>query len=292
VELQILLQSLNPKPKVIIITEVNPKRIDKGLHESEFSILGYNMFCKNVGVDKCRGIIIYVDNSIYSTELDISSTFSEFILIQLKDKTSSILTIGSFYRSPNSTKENDKNLVDLFNHINLTINGKILLVGDFNFRNINWGSWTTSSGPQYSDNKFLDCLRQNLFEQHVTFPTRARGTNTPHTLDLIISNGNLVFDVSNMSPLGKSDHSVVTCTCKIKLETCIEEKFRYDKGDYEGLRLSISSLLNQSELNIDVNSLWENIKNILLNAIKEYVPSTVGDSWKKRSPEATILRCA
>jgi len=40
-------------------------------------------------------------------------------------------------------------------------------------------------------------------------PTRARGTNTPHMLDLVIVNNSFVEGVKRLAPLGKSDQIVL-----------------------------------------------------------------------------------
>ena len=36
--------------------------------------------------------------------------------------------------------------------------------------------------------KCISCLRENFLIQHVEVPTRARGIQNPHTLDLVITN--------------------------------------------------------------------------------------------------------
>ena len=47
-DLDILLQTLVHKPDVIVITEINPKKMVVGLQESEFSMSDYNMFSLNI----------------------------------------------------------------------------------------------------------------------------------------------------------------------------------------------------------------------------------------------------
>ena len=61
--------------------------------------------------------------------------------------------------------------------------------------------------------------------QHVTDPTRGRGSNNPNVLDLILSNDEDIIDVENLSPLGRSDHCILTfeILCTIKLITLKEE---------------------------------------------------------------------
>ena len=69
----------------------------------------------------------------------------------------------------------------------------LLIVGDFNYSNIAW-HYASSGGASAwyghlsdNDTKFINAIRENLFIQHVVEPTRQRGTDTPHTLDLVIS---------------------------------------------------------------------------------------------------------
>src|SRR3989442_11397504 len=149
-------------------------------------------------------------------------------------------------------------LVARFFYVSLT-SGNFILLGDFNLSSINWSNFTTSTGHNSLDSKFLDCLRNNFLTQHVLFSTRARGNDTPHILDLIISNGDFVSDVVNLSPLGKSDHSVINCSCKLEIETHSRpSKFRFEKGDYDALRYAVNYNLNNAVVStqIGINEDW------------------------------------
>ena len=57
-----------------------------------------------------------------------------------------------------------------------------------------------SSGSSY---EFIHVLRDNLLFQHVDFPTRGRGLDSPHVLDLVITNKDIVETVDHLAPLGK-----------------------------------------------------------------------------------------
>ena len=59
------------------------------------------------------------------------------------------------------------------------------------------------------EGKFVECLRNNFLIQHINTPTRVRGTDTPHVLDLVITDEYYIQNLIIESPLGKSDHSVV-----------------------------------------------------------------------------------
>jgi len=72
----------------------------------------------------------------------------------------------------------------------------------------------------------------------VDFDTRVRGCNKPSCLDLIITNNTeLVNEIKETPPLGKSDHVVITFTTqceipKVKKKTIV----CYDKGNYEQMK--------------------------------------------------------
>lgn len=285
-ELLLLLNSFENKPNVIVITEVNPKVSVSNLQESECNILGYNMFCKNISKDKARGIIIYVDNRFIALEIEIASLFSEYLFVQIKTATRQVITIGAFYRSPSSSRDNDMSMLNLICDINKKCTGKLVLMGDFNFPGIDWNSWTSSSGSNFDsvENKFISCLQENFLLQHVVFHTRARGTQSPHTLDLIISNDNFVSDVYNMSPLGKSDHSVIHCTCNLSFICEHVNKFNYIKGNYDALRHNVSDFLNNdSVLSDEVNDAWNYFNNVISSACKSCIPIAASNSWKRKA---------
>ena len=94
------------------------------------------MFTLNIGKSNCRGIIIYVKVSLIASELEVISTFSEYLFIQIKFACNSTLTIGAFYRSPFANTTNNNELIALLKKINTIISSKFILLGDFNLSNI------------------------------------------------------------------------------------------------------------------------------------------------------------
>ena len=74
-----------------------------------------------------------------------------------------------------------------------------------------------------------------------SFPTRARGTDTPHLLDLVITDDQFINKTDALAPLGESDHVVLMIETNIFNSECrVEQKFNYNKGDYDALRTYIS----------------------------------------------------
>jgi len=95
---------------------------------------------------------------------------------------------------------------------------------------------------ELSDNelKFVNAVRENLFIQHTDRPARQRGTDTAHTLDLVLSvlsYGICLPNIKYRSLLGLSDHSVLSLSCQLHVDNvCTSNKFRWDKGDYSTLQ--------------------------------------------------------
>jgi len=76
-------------------------------------------------------------------------------------------------------------------------------------------------------NEFIEVLRDNFLIQNVTFPTHARGGDTPHILDLVISNDNFIDNIDYCAPLGKTDHATLVIKC-IWQRKSIDNNIRYN----------------------------------------------------------------
>jgi len=161
---------------------------------------------------RIRGIIIYAMKDIKAKQITIANVANEHVCVELHNKNGNILIL-CIYRSPSTSCENNDNINKLMNDINSCKAKFKLIVGDFNFSDINWNKW---EGHTVASNNFLHTLQGHFLIQHVAFPTRARGANEPSLLDLVISNDNFIDDIEYLSPLGKSDLSVLSISCKIQ----------------------------------------------------------------------------
>ena len=92
--------------------------------------------------------------------------------------------------------------MDVFNELSNNYKCKSLYIGDFNLSGIDWNTYTSAT-TNNSELNFLSCLQNNFLVQHVLQPTRARGSDNPHILDLIISNYDIEDDLLYFSPLAK-----------------------------------------------------------------------------------------
>ena len=94
-------------------------------------------------------------------------------------------------------------------------------------------------------------------------PTRARGDDRPHILDLVLTNEPFIDNIQFLAPLGKSGHSILNIHCSTrtrKIDHVV--KYNYSKGDYDSLRQSCR--INwEDRLNMfrnDTENMWEYFK--------------------------------
>ena len=103
---------------------------------------------------------------------------------------------------------------------------------------IDWETGTTSSSLEDSNFLFLEATRDCFLTQHVTSPTRGRGSTRPSLLDLVLTNTEDAIEYLNVeAPLGRSDHATIYFGYRCHPEP-LDDKIRYmyDKADYDKMR--------------------------------------------------------
>ena len=199
------------------------------------------------------------------------------------------LLIAAIYRSDSGTNENNLNLLNLLKEINNMKQSHKLVVGDFNYKHIEWDTWFTPKNENSDEQMFIYCIQDLYWYQHIQTPTRYREGEEPSILDLVFTNEEaMIQEISHQSPIGKSDHSVLLIKFLIQQTSTFTPRtvHCYDKGDYEGMRGDLN--LNwETELNSatdDVNEQWRKINMKLKESVSNRVPSyqtTEKNLWKK-----------
>jgi len=123
--------------------------------------------------------------------------------------------------------------------------------------------------------KFVETPRENFFLQHAIEATRQRGSDTPHTLDLILTTDNCLSEIEYLSPLGMSDHTALKFDYKFNVEKFkTDDKFQLDKGCYvqliDYLGINWDEMLESPNKTLDEN--WEDFKSILLKGMNMFIP--------------------
>ena len=171
------------------------------------------------------------------------SNFHEQQWTKLRLRGHDYLVIGCIYRSPSGNQlDSTSRLCELMKSISDTNPSHLVLVGDFNYRDIDWTHCYSTACINHHSHQFVNTIQDCYLVQHVTEPTRYRSDSSPHTLDLIFSNEpNMISDLQYLPGLGHSDHiclkfniecyTIHTMPCNTKLNL--------NRGDYEGMRNKI-----------------------------------------------------
>ena len=277
-ELMIMIRKYHPD--VIMVNEVLPKNFSRLIHLEEFAIQGYDMVPHdNIIRNKGRGSMIYVKNSTTYKAINLPSfqSFEEVIAIEINLKGADKLICACVYRRGESTDDNNQSLLRTFSELADLRPSHLLIGGDLNFNKIDWESLTTQTyNPKDINNLFIECVRDNFLFQHITEPTRQRGTDTPSTLDIFTNEENMISEISINAPLGNSDHSIV----QFKLNCYLEGqkpiiKAMYQKGNYKKMNDILSGINWEEEFDkypLDVNKKWNYFKEKFAAAEAECVP--------------------
>ena len=271
------------KPQIIGITEVKPKNYRYELQPTELNIPGYVLY-ENLSANG-RGICIYVDEKLNVSETSINTHNSEeCIWVEVKGKEDTSLTVGCVYRSPNSNEENNLNINKMIQNLNPT--KRILMMGDFNYPEINWKDPDNVHAWDQKAEAFLESTRDAYLFQHVQEPTRHRTNQKRNPLDLIFTTDDSVDNVKLEAPLGNSDHCGIIF--EVEMEGNQSEKQykahpNYNKADFSAIKSEIDKVDWKSLLtDKDINESWCLLNNTLKASCKRHVPMISQKDGKKR----------
>ena len=278
-ELQATIDEL--KPEIIGITE---SWCNKTIVDAEIAIEGYSMFRldKDTPTGIGGGIILYVKDTLTAVAChklnDVDMESSIWCLIQLES--SENLLVGLCYRSPNtSTEENDDKLRRQIDSIKEVQNvSHLLLMGDFNFPEIDWINNRVKGSQDSEPQRFFDLIQDEFLVQHVSKPTRVRGNQKPSLIDLVISRDeNEIDEIQYLAPLGCSDHEGLAWTyvTHSSLKTAKEGGLsqNYKKGDYKEIKKHFSNIDWEANLEgMKCEEAWSKFKEEYNKATEDHIP--------------------
>ena len=238
-------------PDIISVVETWVQSNESSVYywtDEALELRGYTMIRKDNAAEIRGGILVYVKEELeINTDIgkhlsNLSSEFKESLWLNIKIEESTVL-FGTVYKKPDSTISNDTLLREMIEEA--AKQPKVLIVGDFNYRQINWKE-NTVDGSKYSKQcRFYDCIDDSYLSQHVKEFTRKRGTNKPSTLDLIITEiGQTQVEPSLdiQAPMGSGDHAVLHFKYLLDVKLPSDQgtskytRKNYHKGNYDELR--------------------------------------------------------
>ena len=155
------------------------------------------MFRKDRDTSTIGGGVFQISNEdLITSQLDnLCSANSESIWTETQIKGISPIVTCTFYRPPKDAQgfqldELDQALSKLGNKINTQY---VIIMGDFNLPNIDWGNHAIKPNSGYTTcsiiaaNKLLTIMEEHGLTQHVRIPTHTQG-NSSNILDLVLTN--------------------------------------------------------------------------------------------------------
>jgi len=150
------------KPDIIGLTEVNQKSSTWDLTSSELEVNGYALFCNLNG----RGSAMYVREGLQAVSLDVPCKSSVWCTIQLNGRDT--LLVAVVYRSPGSTASENESFTEQFKTVMKRKYSHIVIMGDFNYPEIDWELLVSSASANHSFHNFILDYKDWFLYQHVT----------------------------------------------------------------------------------------------------------------------------
>lgn len=198
-----------------------------------------------------------------------------------------VLTLGVIYRSPNSPPENHDHLRSMIIEANELKSSHLLIMGDFNYPDINWRTETIPPDVNNMATKFMECLRDCFLYQHVKDPTHYRGSQNPNTLDLLITNEEGMIDnITLNAPIGKSHHVCINFEFNCYVETLVnhQSKYIYHKGDFMNTRATADNMHWVLAPDTDIETAWRSTTNNVKELMDKFIPKTRPRNDRKKRP--------
>lgn len=242
------------------------------LHENildgEISLEGFTLYRKDrqaVKPGRGGGVLLYVNNILVSSACEILNSYkAEAVWSNIQIDKGNVLTVGVCYKSPNVE---ECELEQLFCSIKHASRNQVLVMGDFNYPDIDWDSLNHDQ----SSSEFMNLILESYLFQHVSEPTRDK-----NILDLVFtSEESMIDNIEVREHLSTSDHNILCWNLITKTEISSSNAVRYNfsKGDYSKINKHLSDVDWDTELkDLDPDNMWNVFCNIMNNLVVEFVP--------------------
>ena len=276
-ELEYLLS--NKKVDIVALTELYPQNSLFENLDSFYHLQDYDSFLGST--NQGREVGIFVKTELCADSVLIETDFQESVWCSVNLRHNDSLLIGCLYRSPNCFDDNCRKLYQIFDDVKNMRQSHKLIMGDFNFRDINWSDMTTASNEQHNSTLFIESIRDSFLFQHVIKPTRIRENNEPSILDLIFTNEEeMVSDIQYESSLGKSDHLILSfkfnnySDLNSKDNKCTRQTFF--KGDYQSILGQLELINWDGEMDgLDLSGSWAWFTELYIDLLEKYMPESM-----------------
>ena len=215
------------------------------------------------------GVLIAIKESMCSTYIPSPPDLE---VVSVKIGLSDELVISCVYVPPYSKVLYVSSMVEYLTNIVSSFK-KCIIVGDFNFPDIDW---STLTGSLPSTNVFCEFVFDCNLIQHITQSTHQKG----NILDLVLSSPDIVINqlsVNSSSVASFSDHFIISfifhCSTSLAVKTKSSYVFDFSKANY----LAICDFLLDSDFSQlfhskNIELVWFMIKSLIFEAMFLFVP--------------------
>ena len=275
------------KPHILALTEFGA---GNEVTDGELGIDGYSLYRGNHssgGGGLGKGVALYVSNALNHSACpkfdNVGFDCASWITVKLSNRKT--LLAGVVYRSPNSSGENNDRLLDMLRLARTVHCDYLMICGDFNLPRIEWKAFQCLDSEGSYSQAFLNTIEDLNLSQHATEPTRFRGQQQS-CLDLIFTNEeNMVEEVKELPPIGKSDHvcqmwDLILSEVVFRNTTVLRRNFR--KANWNTIKNDMRSF--HIEPNDSPNSAYDKLVSMIDDSKAGNVPYCRPKSTKFRLP--------
>ena len=274
-------------PHVLALTEFGAAAF---VNDGELGIEGYALYrgnhsSGNGGLGK--GAALYVRESLIHSSCPLfdKEEFDCHAWCAVKLSDNQRLLIGVVYRSPNSPEENNRKMLEILRRASGAGFDYLMVCGDFNLPNVDWSvnQCLDSEGSFTAD--FMEVVEELDWTQHSRNHTRFRGSQKS-CLDLVFTNeANMIEEVLELPPVGKSDHACQMWDLTVKdvvLQNTTARRLNYRRAEWTVIRDDIDKF--SLDPNDSTNAMMDNFISMVNKTKRENIPMCKPRSLKHRLP--------
>jgi len=141
-------------PDIIGITE---SWTDDKISDAEIQIEGFEVFRQDRLIGKGGGVLLYIRDSLVTSAIKLDNVFPEHVWCKLRYNGQNELLVGVCYRTPTENVYGHiahEQLRDLIQEVS---NRDFILMGDFNYKGIDWIN-NCCDNSSADSRLFLECV--------------------------------------------------------------------------------------------------------------------------------------
>ena len=130
----------------------------------DYEIPGYSIHPVKLDSHIGSGLAVYTHSSLHQSVVQIEPMldFEEMCLLDIRLPAGDLMIFGCFYRSPKLSSTSDRNneyLNRLLSCISTKKCSHKCFVEDYNFKDMNWVTWTTFHNEESKGVMFIEAIR-------------------------------------------------------------------------------------------------------------------------------------